>query len=114
MGETILCIVVLLLSLYGCVELVRAMITRILRPGKETSGVLLLPLSGHRSDVEFIVQSAATRNRWLTEFSEQVLLLDLGMDEETRLLAENACRQFENVRLSTPQDLEKMFDSGLQ
>lgn len=114
MGETLLLVMVLLLSLYGCMELVRFLALRLLRPGKNEGGVLVLPFSGHRDDVEFQVRSAAVRSRWSPALPSRVLVLDGGMDPETRALAEQICRQYDHVRLGTPEEFEKMFDFHLQ
>lgn len=56
MGETILLIAVLLLALYGCVELIRGVVTRWLAPQSGEAGIWVIPVSGHRSDIEYVVR----------------------------------------------------------
>ena len=112
MGETILLVVVLLLALYGCMELIRRIVLRVMGPTK-SGGVLLLPISGHCGDVEYLVRSATAQSRWSAELTESILLLDAGMDAETRALAEDVCRQCAGVRVLGREDaaeIEKMFD----
>jgi hypothetical protein len=114
MGETILLVVVLLLSLYGCVELIRCVTQRLLRIDSTVPSVLVFPISGSCKNMEFIVRSAVSRSRWTSDYPCQVLLLDTGMDEQTRILAEKICRDFENVHISTPEECQKLFAFNLQ
>lgn len=114
MGDTIMLAIVLLLSLYGCVELIRSIVFRILKPFYRCPGILVLPVSGHCTDVEYLVRTATARNRWAADLTEYVLLLDTGMDTETRTLAETICAQCHDVHLGKPEDFEKILVSGLQ
>lgn len=114
MGDTIMLIIVLLLSLYGCVELIRCITFLILKPFGQHSGILVLPISGHCTDVEYLVRTATSRNRWSADLTGCVLLVDAGMDEETRALAENICAQCDNVRLGKPGEFEKIIEGSLQ
>ncbi len=114
MGETIMLLLVLLLALYGCMELIRRAAVRIMRPTEPRSGILVLPLSGHCGDVEYQIRAAASQNRWLGETAGAVLILDTGMDEETRALAEKVCADYPAVRLEKLPELEKMFAARLQ
>lgn len=114
MSETIMLVSVLLLSLYGCVELIRRLVFRILEPLGRHSGILVIPVSGHCSDIEYLVRSAASRNRWTADLPGYVMLLDEGMDEETRRLAETICGQCENIRIQKPEEFEKIIANGLQ
>ena len=114
MGETVMLVLVLLLALYGCMELIRRAAARIMRPPEPRSGILVLPLSGHCDDAEYRIRTAAAQARWAEEIAGTVLILDLGMDEETRLLAERVCAEYPAVRLEKPSGLEKVFQPRLQ
>lgn len=106
MGEYVLLTIVLLLSLYGCAEGIRWLVLRILRPPKDTGGVLVIPLSGHRTDVEYIVRSVTACERWGGNgVHTRVLLLDAGMDAETRRLAERVCEEVGGIGLYTEEEL---------
>ncbi|HIZ19665.1 MAG TPA: hypothetical protein H9674_02270 [Firmicutes bacterium] len=113
MGETIMLVLVLLLALYGCMELIRRAALRIMRPAEPCSGLLVLPLSGHCADAEYRIRAFAAQSRWMEELAGELLILDAGMDEETRLLAERICAEYPGVRLARTADLgeeiEKMF-----
>lgn len=112
--EYIMLAAVLILSLYGCVELVRSIALRILRSDHSISGILVLPVKGSCRNMEFIVRSAVSNSRWTSDSPGQVMILDNGMDDETRELAEKISLDYENVSVGSFQDCEKMFVSGLQ
>ncbi len=106
MGEHILLTAVLLLALFGCAELIRRLVLRVMAPSKGAGGILVIPISGHREDIEYVVRFAAVRRNWVrgTE-NRPILILDAGMDKETRQLAEAACIEVKGVDLYTPEDL---------
>ncbi|MDD2417456.1 MAG: hypothetical protein PHR24_05335 [Oscillospiraceae bacterium] len=107
--EYILLASVLLLSLYGCVELVRSITLRILKTEGPISGILVLPIQGSCKDMEFVVRAAVSRSRWISDNPSQVLILDKGMDFDTRTLAEKLCNEYENVILGSPNECDKIF-----
>ena len=114
-GDKILLILVLLLALYGCTQLIRSAALRILTPHARDRGIRVLPVSGHRDDVEYLVRSAAVQRRWAGPLlrPERLILLDTGMDGETRELAEKLCAAF-GVELLSLEAFKEMFPSGLQ
>ena len=113
MGDTIMLILVLCLALYGCMELIQTIVTFIMKPSKKITGTLILPISGHCTDVELLVRAVTTQSRWAAEMTDCVLLLDAGMDAETRALAEDICGQYDNVQIGKPEELEQRFSADL-
>lgn len=97
-AETVGAGAVLLLAVYGCVQGVRWAVLRLLSPPRSADSVWLLPLSGHREDVEYLVRTAAARRCWNAGCSGDVCVVDVGADEETRLLARHVCEQVAGVR----------------
>lgn len=114
MGEYILVIAVLLLSLYGCAELVRCIALRILKTDHSISPVLVLPVSGRCVNVEFIIRAAVSHSRWTSDSPGRVLILDAGMDEETLEIVKKLCDDFSNISVIAPGECEKVIVSGLQ
>lgn len=64
--------------------------------------------------MEYQIRAAASQNSWGGEMTGTVLILDAGMDEETRALAEKVCADYPSVRLEKSPELEKMFGARLQ
>ena len=106
MGEKILLIAVLLLALYGFAELLCHIAARLLGPGRECGGVWVIPVSGHREDIEVLVREAGARR--LRGRPDPVLLPGTGMDEGTPRLAGRVCAQVGTVDIcSCPDGLQK-------
>lgn len=86
MGETILLIVVLLLALYGCTELIRWLAVRLLQPPVKDRSLRVLPVAGRRDDLDALVRAAEIQRRWsgLLLKAETLILVDAGLDEESR------------------------------
>ena len=102
--------VVLLLALYGCAQAVRWLFGRLFGGGMRQA-ILLLPLSGHCEDVEYLVRGClyTTGGGRLP-----IAVVDAGLDESSRALAEEVCARLEGVRLCTWENLEKNGVVGLQ
>ena len=94
MGEHILLAGVLVLALFGCAELIRRLVLRVMAPSGHEGGILVIPVSGHREDIEYIVRCASVRRGW-----------GRGADGETRRLAEAACAETKGVDLYTAETL---------
>lgn len=106
MGEHILLAGVLVLALFGCAELIRRLVLRVMAPSGHEGGILVIPVSGHREDIEYIVRCASVRRGWgRGPDSRPILILDAGMDGETRRLAEAACAETKGVDLYTAETL---------
>lgn len=114
MGEKILLAVVLVLALYGCAELIRRVVRAVMSPSRGCEGVWVIPISGHREDVEYIVRAAAAQRGRFGGPKGRILLLDAGMDEETRRLAEQACRDVGTVDMIEENKLSGAAKDGLQ
>ena len=111
MSETIFFVMVMLLALYGCVEIIRQLSLRILSPVKSIASVLVIPIAGHRTDMEYIVRSAATQRRFASPpVHYRVLLMDTGMDTETKAMAERVCREVGCVDMITYSDLDSVVN----
>jgi len=108
MVEKLLVIIALLLALYGCVALARQAILYILKPAFK-GGFWILPVSGHCDNVEFLVRSAAENTRWHSCPAAGILLLDNGMDNETRIISENLCQKYPDIKLCFPQELAELL-----
>ena len=67
----------------------------------------MIPLCGHRTDIEYVARCAAARERWGAG-SPRVMLVDTGMDDETRRLAEDVCSRL-GQGLYTYEEFEKSW-----
>lgn len=88
-GEAIALVIVLLLALYGAAQAALGLAFRLLRPEKQRL-YLLLPFKGHAQDAEQQIRFAHTLVGRLVihKKAPTLAVLDLGMDGETRRIAE--------------------------
>lgn len=104
-------VIVLLLALFGCTQLIRWIVLRLLEGPERDKGLRLLPVRGHRDDLEFVVRAATVRRRWYDPFSrpERLVLLDAGMDLSTRKLAETLLKDVHGIELWDTEKLEDFY-----
>ena len=106
MGENILYVAVLLLSLYGCVELIRLIALRLLQTD---TGIFSAGVPDKRSckNMEYICKGSRFTQPLEADFKCRILLLDTGMDEHTRKLAEKSAAILKTY-ISAPQRMRKL------
>ena len=91
-------VVVLLLAVYGLTQGVGQLIRWIWRPRQDMPAILVLPVCGHCEDVEYRLRHALARWQWTAgAHADRVLLLDTGLDEESRQLARVVCDRLPGV-----------------
>ena len=115
MGETVLLVAVLLLALYGCVELMRELVTRLMAPSHW----------GIR-DLGHSCQWSSRRYRVCYSFGDGGMPLGrkkadqtgvaarYGLDAETRRVAEKLCEETGGVGLCRPAELNLVYREDLQ
>ena len=106
MAEKLWIALVLLLSLVGCLQCIRWAVLKLLSPRSKEAGIWVLPLSGRREDAEYLIRGLITRRRWETVGGEAVVL-DAGLDPESREIARRLCGQSGGLRLMTAEEFMK-------
>lgn len=72
--------------------------------------LIVVPVTGHDEEAEFVLRSAAQRAKWMGGKDEKrVLCVDCGMDEETRHICETICREYRFMEIVTPEELGSRF-----
>lgn len=100
---------IVFLAAVGALEVIRVLLLIIFSPNKKTKYLLVLPLFGHIEEVEYILRNAATRARLIggAEYTS-LIILDCGMDNETRALCSALCRELDFF-MCTKDEFEKNF-----
>lgn len=97
-----------ILAIIGIVEIVRLILFHILKTGNPGKFMLMLPLSGHDEQAEYVLRSAIERARWFYD-DVQIVCLDRGMDEATRQVCEIICADNPEIILCTPDEFKKFW-----
>lgn len=88
------------------VELIRFLAMRMMGTGGDGKMMIVVPVSGHNEDAEFLLRSAASKARWIGgNLVDRVICLDCGMDEETEQVCTRTCEEFPFMYISTPDSL---------
>ena len=94
MAETALTVAVLLMALFGCAQGIRWLVSRCVCSDVPRQAYVVLPLSGHCEDVEWQVRACLCA----TEARFTVKVIDAGLDDSSRLLAQAVCERLERVQ----------------
>lgn len=109
MPELIALILLTLFALLGVVELCRLIRFYILSPKGSKQTVTIVPVNGHEEKLEYIIRASLARSRWYT--SRQLLVIaDMGMDAETRMICERLCRDNEEIYCCKAQELNSVLE----
>lgn len=100
---------VVFLALIGVVEVLRALLLVLFPPKKCVNYLLVVPLSGHIEDVEYILRNAAMRARLIggTGYSS-LIVMDCGLDEETRGICDTVCRDSGYLLVSSCEEFKNI------
>ena len=109
MFEIIVKIVFVLFAVVGMLEAFRALVFWLLRTKNPGKLYLIVSMSGHDEEAELVLRSAQERVKWLGSSEAQVLLVDRGMDEETRKICDSAAAEMPELRLCRPDEVEKII-----
>jgi hypothetical protein len=87
--------VIIITSTIGIVEIIRLIEQKMMSVKQKPYIFSLLPLQGHVEQVEFLVRSIITENRW-ENFNSQVtmIIIDMGLDEETQNICKNISGEY--------------------
>lgn len=81
--------ITVILMIVGLVDLCKMVILWILRTKEEDEFMIVVPISGHNEEAEFLLRSAAAKVLFTdTLKTTEVICLDCGMDDETRKICE--------------------------
>jgi hypothetical protein len=115
-GEYIIFALLLISCIFAAIEAVR-IYTKLYLSSKRSFGVLtVVPLFGGGNDAEYIVRSLIWKSNWKECcLMEEIVLLDLGVDEETALICQKLSEENSFVYFLKPEELkdfliEKKFD----
>lgn len=110
MTETILFTVIAILSVIGIADLIRMLTDKILGGAKKQYLLSIIPCKGHEEELEYLVRNAYSRLSGLCSSGNCcILLVDCGMDEETREICGLICEKFDCVELCGENELESVL-----
>lgn len=109
MFEIIIKVIFVLFAIYGIVSSFRIFLFWLLKTQKPGKFYLIISMSGHNEEAELILRSAYERVQWLPDREAKVLVVDCGMDDETRRICEITAFDFPEIQLCFPEEIEGIF-----
>lgn len=77
---------------------------------KDASIMLITPVEGRCNDAELMLRSAAARIKWVCRGRhDYVICLDCNMDDETKKICEEICKEYGFVKLMNKNELLEML-----
>lgn len=109
MFEILLKTVFVLFAILGMVEAFRIFLFWLLKTENSGKLYLIISMSGHDEEAEMVLRSACERVRWIPDSETELIVIDCGMDEETRQICEMACFDLPEIHLCRPDEIGKIL-----
>lgn len=107
-------IILLLAAVIGFAHVIGIIQRKIIFGGKDLHLVSVMPLSGHIEDVELIVRGLISRQRWNHRRTcTTIVLVDAGMDEETREICERISKDRSGVLVCDNCQVGNLIERGM-
>lgn len=103
--EIIFKIIFVLFAVLGIVEAFRVFLFWLLKTDHPGKLYLVISMSGHDEDAELVLRSACERVRWIPDNQTELIVIDRGMDEETRKICEMACDDLPEIHFCRPNEV---------
>lgn len=109
MWEIIAAATLCLFAIIGFVAFVKALIFKIYKP-KNKNAYIVLDAQKSNEDIEYTLRSWAARIKWLGAAApDSVIIVDNGLNKESREICRLICRESELFKICTPIELYKIF-----
>lgn len=78
------------------------------------SKIIIIPIGAYDDDVEYFVRSIANKTKWNLRLNcENIILADMGADEETKNLCKRLQSQYSFVYFCDGKDIAKKLEETL-
>lgn len=112
MEQIITPIILVVFVLLGVIYVLQAITMLIMKPPAEYDYSLIIPISGHHEDIEYLTRSVIERSGWCSgKTSFDIILLNCGADEETLELCRQICNHDESILLVDREDISSYFSN---
>lgn len=102
-------IIGMVLLLLGCIEIVRVVSLMIFKTKDDDKIMVVVPVSGHNEEVEYLLRSALAKLRWIGSVYERVVCIDCGMDDETRKICDIIKKDYPFIEVYTQEEFKEIF-----
>lgn len=109
--ETVSAVLLVVFAVIGVIALIREISFYLLRYKTNESVMFVTPISGKCEDAEMILRSAASKVKWISRGKHNyVICLDCDMDDETKRICENICKEYCFAKLMSKNEFFEKFN----
>lgn len=113
MVEAIAYAVLLFAAVIGFVHLFGALERRLLFRKRKSSVISVIPLSGHVEEMELLVRDLLSSQRWNRAQQDAIVLVDVGLDVETRNICEKITKDHSGIVLCDDCQLKNLLQRSI-
>ena len=97
-------------AVIGIIAFVRELSYLIFKDKSDNAIMFIAPINGKCEDAEYVLRSAAAKIKWISRGkNDYVICLDCGMDEETKNICENICKEYGFAKLLNKKEFFDMI-----
>lgn len=109
MPEIIAGALITFLAIFGASELIFKLKNQLMM-SKMKNTAIVVACEGHDEEIEYQLKSLATRSEYLKHSGGRVIIIvDRGMDEETRTICEKLKNDIDGIEVCKASDLPDVF-----
>lgn len=102
--------ILVVFAVLGVIYFVRDISLFLFRYKKDNTIMFVTPVNGKCDDAEFILRSAASKVKWISRGkNDYVICLNCDMDEETKKVCENICKDYGFARIVSKKEFLEMI-----
>ena len=105
MSETLVMLLILALSLFGVVQMIRILSISLIYPQKNERVFMVVSLKESVEDPEILLRGAVVRLRWLGIKNSTIIALDNGVSKEMLEICKQMERSYQEIMLMSEDEL---------
>ncbi len=110
MAQAILLTVITVLAVIGLADIIRSVSAWILSGGRRQYILSVIPCKGHEENMEYLIKSAYSHLKELYPCKScRILLVDYGIDAETKRSCELLCKELDCVLLCDNEEASALL-----
>lgn len=102
--------ILVVFAVYGVISFVRTFSLFLFRYKKDNTVMFVTPVNGRCEDAEFMLRSAVSKVKWVSHGkNDYVICLNCDMDDETKKVCENICKDYGFARIVSKKEFLEMI-----
>lgn len=103
-------VLLVVFAVIGAIALVREISYYLFKYKKDNTVMFVTPIGKECEDAEYLLRSAAAKVKWVSRGkNDYVICLDCKMDDNTRKICENICKEYGFAKLVSKQEFFEML-----